>query len=281
MASLSNLNLIKIILVESDSNDNTYAILQDLQKSIRELQVISVGDLRFRIPNRIERIRICRQEYLLEVRKLMVQTKVDLIVVADLDGMNLKLNSKAISSCFIRDDWDVVTANQKFGYYDLLALRHSSWCPEDVMEMLRKKQEDLRLNLSNSRRLLNRIRIRIKFDNVRNEIIYSKMIRIQSGSPWIEVDSAFGGLAIYKSWIFNRVQYEPAVVESEHVSFNRQIRELGGRIFINPSLINNHFNTYNVNRFLLIRQGRDLFWNSSLYRCVKKLKQKHLPPAHA
>lgn len=271
MEALCEFNLIKIILIESDSEDSTRLILSQIQKSIEKLVVISLGDLKAQIPNRIERIRFCRQRYVLEVRDVMAQTEVDLIAVADLDGMNSKLNSVAVSSCFIRNDWDVVAANQKYGYYDLLALRHPTWCPGDVMELLSERQEELRQNLTKSNRFKNRFLIRMRFDAIRKDVIYSKMHRIRSSSPWIEVESAFGGFAFYKSWIFQICDYQPTVSESEHVIFHRQIRKQMGRIFINPALVNNYINTYNINRFLLIRQSRDLFWNSRFYRFIKSL----------
>lgn len=269
MKALSGMKLVKIILIESDSKDSTRLILSQLQEEIENLIVISLGDLIERLPNRIERIRFCRQRYVLEVRRLIAQSPTDLVAVADLDGMNSKLNAVSVASCFIRDDWDVVTANQKFGYYDLLALRHPTWCPDDIMKLLSQKQQELRLQLATRRRNLNRILVRAKFDSIRKDVIYSKMHRIRSDSPWIEVESAFGGFAFYKSWIFQELDYEPAISESEHVSFHRKIRERSGKIYINPALINNHVNTYNINRFTLIRQARDLVWNSKIYRLVK------------
>ena len=267
--ALSDMKLVKVILIESDSKDSTRLILGQLQREIENLIVISLGDLRERLPNRIERIRFCRQRYVLEVRRLITQSPTDLVAVADLDGMNSKLNSVSVASCFIRDDWDVVTANQKFGYYDLLALRHPTWCPDDIMKLLSEKQQELRLQLASRRHNLNRISVRARFDSIRKDVIYSKMHRIKSDSPWIEVESAFGGFAFYKSWIFQEFDYEPAISESEHVLFHRKIRERSGKIFINPALINNHINTYNINRFTLIRQARDLLWNSKIYGLVK------------
>ena len=271
MQALSEFDLIKIILIESDSEDSTRSILKELQESIQNLVVISLGNLKMEIPNRIERIRVCRQRYVLEVRDLMAETKVDLIAVADLDGMNSKLNSFAISSCFSRTDWDVVAANQKYGYYDLLALRHPTWCPSDVMELLRERQDELRLDLVESKRFVNRFSIRMRFDSIRKDVIYSKMCRIPISAPWVEVESAFGGFAFYKSWVFQVCDYLPVVNQSEHVMFHSQIREHSGRIFINPALINNNINTYNINRFLLVRQFRDLVWNSRFYHFLKSL----------
>jgi hypothetical protein len=63
------------------------------------------------------------------------------------------------------------------------------------------------------------------------------MITIPEDSDWIEVDSAFGGFAIYRrSSLADTAAYEG--VECEHVTFHDHIRRNGGRIFINPKLIN-------------------------------------------
>jgi hypothetical protein len=105
--------------------------------------------------------------------------------------------------------------------------------------------------------------------------IYSKMRVIRKDADWIEVNSGFGGLAIYKSSIFQSFDYslgeEDIGSESEHVALSNKITRSGQRIYINPRMINNRFNTYNVNRFLVIRQLRELYWNST--RRFKKLSQ--------
>jgi hypothetical protein len=57
----------------------------------------------------------------------------------------------------------------------------------------------------------------------------------------IEVKSAFGGLAIYKTRFLKgaRCGYsERGVPDCEHVSLHREIRNRGGRLFILPSLRN-------------------------------------------
>jgi hypothetical protein len=92
------------------------------------------------------------------------------------------------------------------------------------------------------------------------------MRRIRSSSDWIEVNSGFGGLGIYRADIFMKFDYslnsEDAPYESEHVALSNRIVQSGGRIFINPRLINNFFNTYNINRYFVIRQFREIYWNT-------------------
>lgn len=273
-------SIVKIILVESDSKDSTLKKLEELRRSYSNLSVISLGELREIIPNRIERIRYCRNIYVSELRVSGLLDLVDYVVVADLDGMNSRVTAKGVSSSFTLSDWDVVTANQKFGYYDLLALRHADWCPNDVMLHLRNLQLDLQSQLENSNKKSSRMEIRLAFDQLRKMAIYSKMKVLKKDHPWIEVDSAFGGLAIYKKWIFKNIDYsilpKGDMNECEHVALSFKIRENGGKIFINPRMINNNFNTYNINRIFLIRQMRDLYWNSKFLKSIKNTWQKGL-----
>jgi hypothetical protein len=103
-----------------------------LKKESKNLDFISLETLRSTIPDRIERIRYCRNHYIEFIRNHQENKQWDFTVVADLDGMNSKINSVGIASCF-KDSptWDVVTANQAGGYYDLYALRHIFWMPND------------------------------------------------------------------------------------------------------------------------------------------------------
>jgi hypothetical protein len=59
------------------------------------------------------------------------------------------------------------------------------------------------------------------------------------------VDSAFGGFAIYKRWTLDEGSYD-ATTESglsvcEHLSLHESITGRGGRIFVNPALINTNY----------------------------------------
>lgn len=72
--------------------------------------------------------------------------------------------------------------------------------------------------------------------------VHSRMITIPASSDWIEVDSAFGGLAIYKKATFMVGEYhgtdqfgQPVC---EHVPFHKYLTENKYRIFINPRFIN-------------------------------------------
>ncbi len=266
--ALAIFELIQIFLVESDSSDSTRSILEDLHMELENFHFVSLGDLRSEIPDRIHRIRHCRNVYVNEIRRILESTDIEYVFVADLDGMNSEISSKAILSSFERNDWGAVLANQRGGYYDVLALRHPTWCPQDVLVDLRHEQSLIDNTELPRRSFIRRTNRRIEYDRARKKAIYSRMIRIKSNEDWIEVHSGFGGLGIYKAELFKKFDYSlregDLSFESEHVALSKRITEDGNKIFINPRMINNHFNTYNINRFLLVRQLRYLYWNSGI-----------------
>jgi hypothetical protein len=246
---------VRWLIVESDSSDDTPAILAAMQNTIPNFRAISLGRLRGDIPVRTERIAHCRNRYLEEVKGASY-SDVDYVVVSDLDGMNRLLTRGGVMSAFTRSDWDVCCANQRGPYYDILALRHPTWSPGDCLDQLR----------------------RLKAQGVGEEAalriaIYSKMIRIPTSRDWIEVDSAFGGLAIYRKAILIGASYSgvDAIGASvcEHVALHASIRERHGRIFINPALINSGYN----------RHSFDALPGSVLYRHALRLRRRLLDGA--
>jgi hypothetical protein len=244
-----------------------------LREKVKDFDFVSLGTLKEKIPERISRIRYCRNIYVNRVRQILNERDLDFVVVADLDGMNARISAKALESCFTRNDWGGVLACQTGGYYDLLALRHPTWCPQDVLVELQNLKSSIDKSPLPLLALIRRARRRLEYDRARNEAIYSKMVRFNKSDQWIEVNSGFGGLGIYKANIFARFDYSlregDLDFESEHVAFSKRIVDSGEKIFINPRMINNHFNTYNLNKFMMIRQAREIYWNS-LSR-VKKL----------
>jgi hypothetical protein len=79
--------------------------------------------------------------------------------------------------------------------------------------------------------------------------IRDKQIIIPENEDWIEVTSAFGGLAIYKREAFLEGNYQTFSDDelnvSEHVPFNLKLVASGHRIFINPKMTNFSLNEHN------------------------------------
>jgi hypothetical protein len=282
LRALKNFKEISFFLVESDSNDNTILILEKLKSKIPNFTYLTLGVLSNKIPDQYNRIRYCRNKYVTYIRSLKIN-KPKFVLVVDLDGMNSALTAKSINSCFEREDWDAVVANQTFGYYDILALRHSKWQENDW----RKDWLFYKANLNRFRRNLNKgvfnkLREYLDLDKVNYLLVYSKMIRIPKSYPWISIDSGFGGAAIYRTQVFQKFNYakEFKTMETDHVSLNRKLVRSGGKIFINPKFINSHFNSYNINRYFIVRLVRIFIWNnkkiynSKLYRLLKYINRK-------
>jgi hypothetical protein len=276
--ALSGFKEISVFLVESDSTDQTSKLLSNFASQIPNFSFLSLGNLKPSIPDRIDRIRFCRNQYISYIRKIPNSKLPKYIAVADLDGMNKALSKKALVSCFNRNDWDVVLSNQKFGYYDIFALRHKKWQPNDCFTELEELKRKIPLRNSNKPNLISKIRLNLAYDRARNKAIYSKMIRIRSNSPWIQVNSGFGGFAIYKSQLFLQHDYSAnsaLTKESEHVALHNKIVSSGGKIFINPALINSNFNTYNINRVFVIREIRRLInKNNQIINFLKRILWK-------
>lgn len=265
--ALFDFDQISFFFVESDSTDNTLRLLKKLSVEIINFKYISLGQLSPNVASRIERIRISRNSYVSFIREN--SSEYDYVVVADMDGINSRLSRRSISKCFEKPSWDAVFPNQPFGYFDILALRHKFLQPHDYTEELdwRKSLIDTPTNVS---KLSQRVRLMWQFDRARHDALYSKMLRISKKSNWIEVDSAFGGIGIYKIDLFEHANYGEVGVlnECEHVHFHEELRRKGAKLYIVPSFVNSNVNTYNINKIFLIRQARRLLWNSKFYTFV-------------
>ena len=145
----------------------------------------------------------------------------------DFNGLNNKISKESIESCFENDLWDVCTANQSGPYYDIWALRHELWSPNDCWESHRFFRQYMK---SPEKALFTSL--------------HSRMITISQNSRWIEVDSAFGGMAIYKKNVFIHGIYsglnDSGLPICEHVPFHNKIKENNYKIFINPKFINSN-----------------------------------------
>lgn len=224
-SALADFKQVYWLVIESDSKDTTLQVLNKLALEIHHFRYLSLGSLSGKLPLRTERIAHCRNAYLKELRENPLYEAIKWVVVADLDGANNLISPQAIASCFTRDDWDVCTANQQGPYYDIWALRHEAWCPNDCWQQAE---------------FLHRYGLRQK--QAKFSSVFSKMLVIPPKSLWIEVDSAFGGLAIYRRCALEKANYvgirNDGTEICEHVTLHQQIKNQGFSIFINPALIN-------------------------------------------
>lgn len=260
--ALSGFEVVKFFLVESDSIDSTIIILNRCKSENGNFDFISLGTLKNSIPDRIERIRFCRNKYVEEIRRTHLSQDWDLVIVADMDGMNRAISESAILNTLCTNkDWDGCFANQSFGYYDVFALRATDWLDENCFSTLNQLKTTKPFVSRFKSKYLNFLEAFHHFDNLRVEAIYSKMRRIGCSEDWVSVKSAFGGLGIYRPQLFLDFDYsfqqlEPDIY-SEHLDFHSKCVADGAKLFINPNLVNARLNEYNLNRLKLIRFARE------------------------
>ncbi len=177
--------------------------------------------------SRIQRIARARNEYLRFIRDSFSQDLANgVCVVADLDGLNS--NPRLPEECLneVVQLRQAHFANQHGPYYDISALRHDQWCPQDPWGDFEK------------------LRVLLGEEIAYQLAIKSRQIRVPQDSPKIAVHSAFGGLGIYplSALVASRATYEPVgssgVEECEHVGFHRTLLEEGVELFINPQILN-------------------------------------------
>ena len=208
----------KCFIIESNSEDNTLDLLQKWAAKDSRRTVVSLG--RLTEPSRPRRIGICRNKYM-ELAKPYF-SEFPHIIILDLDDA-LKIHSnfkEQLNSCFLRNDWDCIASNRLDKYYDIWALRsYELGIDFDCWEMA-NKYGITKLTSRGFQKILDRKKYVDKF-----------MINIPQNSRWILCQSAFGGMALYKTSAIKSKKYDGDNT-CEHVEFNK-----GLRIYINPYFI--------------------------------------------
>lgn len=251
---------LEIFLVESDSTDATLTTLENLGLEKSGFGFKSFGNLKAKLPKRTERIRFCRNAYVDYIQTNLLQRKWDYVIVADLDGMNSAITEKRILNSLKKEnEWDACFANQSLGYYDLYALRADNWVERDCFDELKELQEARVFRKKYRNSILDFLSTFLHFDRMRREVIYKRMKRLKG--DLVPVKSAFGGFGIYKPEIFKKVDYGKCnsgeISECEHLDLHHKCLQYGFRLVIDPQLINNRVNPYNLNKFTIIRFLRE------------------------
>jgi glycosyltransferase involved in cell wall biosynthesis len=215
------------IFVENDSTDNTREILQKWLSKRPCSSLICLDGLASQETRRTARLAIARNSYMEAVHSYHL-AQFDHMVVLDFDDANTDVMSKeslaaAISFLDSSSQNAAVFANQ-LPYYDIWALRHDVWCPEDCW-----------VDVANRPAYLPRHRaVERYFSN--------RQLNIPANASPIVVRSAFGGLGIYKLDFVRAARYvglRPDGSEiCEHVAFNEVAVRAGGMLYIYPRLLN-------------------------------------------
>jgi len=207
------------VFVESDSTDNTSILVKEAAESSNiRYEIHNLGNLYPSIRHRTGRIAHGRNTYLDIVEQRFKDW--DYMLALDFNDANVDpIDNTFILSNFQRDDWDMVCANQKLGYYDLWALRHPKLMPYDCWKMCREAKS-----------------------NGLWDHVHSKFVIIPEHLPWINVESAFGGAAFIKISSIQGARHESinsdGEEECEWVSFCRKLNGGNSKIYINPKFQN-------------------------------------------
>lgn len=226
------------LVIESDSNDDTSKILKDIESKRKNFEYKSLGSIESTLPNRIQRLAFCRNVYVNEIRENKLYKDVDFVAIIDFDIKNNRLRLNQVEKLISEHSWSAIFANQTGLYYDIYALRKKGWVENDCFTEYR--------NLAKS----------MSLQDAKELAIWSKMRKIKKNSALIPVDSAFGGLGIYRKNIFMKFDYSLSpeqIHESEHVSLHKKITDSNGLLFICPNMTNFSWGAYSLSRFKFFR----------------------------
>tara|TARA_B100000965_G_scaffold350111_1_gene323775 strand:- start:519 stop:1391 length:873 start_codon:yes stop_codon:yes gene_type:complete len=203
---------ISILILENDSKDNTKEIIK--KSSNKEyITDYCLDGLDTKLTNRIERITYCRNFLLEKLTSFQSQEAECLYISIDFD---LDLFSKTPKEKFFQilnklrnqKDLTAVFPNNVPYYYDVHALRKDKWNSIDSW----KKYNQISKYIPVGKFFLKYF------------LIYKKQIKINTNREFINVDSAFGGIGIYKMTKseFSNIKYESDKLfeKCEHINFN-------------------------------------------------------------
>jgi hypothetical protein len=214
------------IFVENDSQDVTKARLQEWLASRSSAVLLQLDGLAATEARRTARLATARNSYLAHLGSSPYALYDDLVVLDfdDVNSLPIDLDAFAAAADFLRSDDQTVAvfANSKPVYFDVWALRHPTWCPNDCWSEVRSARD-------------------MPPPAAVHRFVYSRQIEIEPNRPPVEVSSAFGGLGIYRLAKTLPHRYDgtssSGIEICEHVSLNAALSR-GGRLFIFPGLQN-------------------------------------------
>jgi hypothetical protein len=221
-------NSFELIVVENDSADDTRERLRDYAASRANVRVIEADGLDAEHPKRTDRIAAARNLYMDAVREPRYGDCDDLVIL-DFDDVNCAPIDRAAFEAarawlWAENDRRAVFANSSFFYYDVWALRHPKWSPDDCWSKVRAVEPRIGIN-----------------EAVRRNVAMRE-VHVSPASPPIPVESAFGGLGIYRREAALGGTYVGLADDGEeiceHVAFNAEVKGAGGVLAIYPPLQN-------------------------------------------
>ncbi len=213
-----------IILIESDSTDNTNQLFENEMES-RNGEIHSLGNLRNKFVKRSKRLEVCRNKYLSLINNNKFLREFDYMIVLDADNVNELLSPEVVNKSLVdlkNEEWSCIFPNQLYFYYDIWALRiqklYETDCFKEFKDLLKNNSYKKSYHLS----------------------ITKKMFFLKNRKDrYIKVISAFGGMGIYKIKNILDIYYDSkGGKECEHVYFHQKIYNKYNSLFIDKKLIN-------------------------------------------
>ncbi len=243
----------KVILFENDSTDGTKEALQKWASLNDKVKIISKDYNLHKRPSH-KFMADARNHYLEELKK-KEYSNFDLLMIIDMD-MSYGIDERGIYSSLAQiDKWDAVCANgisNKEGkLLDAFAFRnaefpfspkkwHKICLTNDKFNSWTQKCNEG--NNFSKGFFIDFISFRVGFQQYSRFYWLKIMPQIQKNysysSPLVEVNSCFGGLALYKIKSINNCLYDSIDNDCEHVSFHDCLKkQYKARIFMNPAMI--------------------------------------------
>jgi hypothetical protein len=256
-----------ICIVDSDSIDGTKEYCRNLVNNKEINSFIEVDNLSEKFSSRIERLMVSRNKGLDYIDDKIKNPALYIPMDMDLDLFSLIEFSKfeKIINDFIHSESDGIFPYSTPYYYDIFALRKKGWVNGN--------------NLLISRNLKKKY-ILISF-LINYFLIFRKQKHIDSfDSKPINVESAFGGMGIYKIYhdTFRYIRYDLNREEidfySEHIYFNKNFKKLfiSKEWTIESPISYTYFNSYNyIKKFTYILKSLNSDFKN-LYLKINKRK---------
>lgn len=209
------------IVAENDSTDGTKALLETWRSAGPGREVLTLDGIGRQV--RSVAIAQARNALLDHVASRPDLAGADYLIVMDMDDASLAITPATMARCMAFDGWDALFANQLFYFNDVWALRHPTRSPDDWAARVDAKPPGWRRAMARLRHL-----------TWRNRPI----------APWrspFAVDSAFGGLAIYRmrhALGSRYLGYRYGRAVCEHVPYHEELKANGARLVLHPGLIN-------------------------------------------
>lgn len=214
------------VFVENDSTDGTPQVLKRWLAQQRHGHLLRLDGLASNVPSRTARLAVTRNAYLDYVRSSSYANHHYLVVVDfdDVNAVRICESDFAAALDFIEstDETMGVFSNSAPVYYDVWALRHDEWSPDDCWAALSGSSEpDSQVN--------------------KERFVYSRQRFLPRDAEPVQVKSAFGGIGVYRLPAALKGRYrgltETGAEVCEHVPFNLDVG-LKGKLYVFPRLRN-------------------------------------------